>query len=72
MRNSPNYQEMYVTLFRAVTKTIEQLQAAQIDCEELFIAAEETAAETDTEAPSAARRLLPPAIRATFPFMRAS
>ena len=49
MRNSPNYQEMYVTLFRAVTKAIELLQAAQIDCEELFIAAEEIAAETDTE-----------------------
>jgi len=49
MRNSPNYQEMYVTLFRAVTKAIELLQAAQIDCEKRFIAAEETAAETDTE-----------------------
>lgn len=37
MRNSPNYQEMYVTLFRAVTKAIELLQAAQIDCEELLL-----------------------------------
>ena len=51
MQNSPNYQEMYFKLFRAVTKAIDLLQAAQIDCEELYLAAEEPSAETDAETP---------------------
>ena len=51
MQESPNYKEMYFKLFRAVTKSIELLQSAQVECEELYIAAEETAAETDTETP---------------------
>ena len=50
MRESPNYKELYFKLFRAVTKSIELLQSAQVECEELYIAASETATEHDSGA----------------------
>ena len=36
-----DYQEMYLTLFRAMTKSIEILQLAQQKTEELYLSAEE-------------------------------
>lgn len=32
-----NYKEKYLRLFNEVTKTIEQLQEVQLECEEMFI-----------------------------------
>lgn len=36
-----DYKKMYVRLFRAVTQSIELLQEAQQDCEELYLSASE-------------------------------
>ena len=36
----PDYAQMYVHLFRATTKAIELLQAAQQETEELYLAAD--------------------------------
>ena len=37
-----DYVKMYKVLFRAITKAIEDLQAAQIEAEEIYISAEDT------------------------------
>lgn len=37
----PDYQELYLKLFRETSKAIELLIKAQQDCEELYINAEE-------------------------------
>ena len=37
----PDYKEMYFTLFREVTKVIEQLQEIQQKTEEMYMAEEE-------------------------------
>ena len=36
-----DYKKMYIRLFRAVTQSIELLQEAQQDCEELYLSASE-------------------------------
>lgn len=33
----PDYQKMYFVLFHEISKTIERLQAAQLEAEELYI-----------------------------------
>lgn len=38
----PNYQEMYVTLFRRVTAAINELQEAQQQTEEMYISSAPT------------------------------
>lgn len=38
----PNYQEMYVTLFRRVTAAINELQEAQQQTEEMYISSTPT------------------------------
>lgn len=38
----PDYQKMYTILFNQLTDTIEQLQQAQKDTEEIFIQMEDT------------------------------
>lgn len=35
----PDYQQMYLTLFRAVTRAIDTLVQAQQQCEELYLQA---------------------------------
>ncbi|MCI9672098.1 MAG: hypothetical protein HFF49_11235 [Lawsonibacter sp.] len=37
----PDYQKMYLTLFRATEEAISILEAAQLECEELYISAKE-------------------------------
>ena len=37
----PNYKKLYLSLFRDVSKTIEQLQEAQQRAEELYITSDE-------------------------------
>lgn len=38
----PNYQEMYLTMFRAAEKTVRILQETQLKCEELYMEESET------------------------------
>lgn len=38
----PNYRQLYLHLFRAVTRAIDILVKAQQECEELYLAACET------------------------------
>ena len=44
----PDYKEMYLTLFRAMTKSIDILQEAQQKTEEMYISGE-TETESETE-----------------------
>jgi len=37
----PDYREMYLRLFRACTKALDELQIAQLETEKMFIEAEE-------------------------------
>lgn len=37
----PDYEKMYLTLFRATEETVNLLLAAQRECEELYISSEE-------------------------------
>lgn len=38
----PNYQQMYITLFKRVTAVIQELQEAQQQTEEMYISSEST------------------------------
>lgn len=43
----PDYQQLYLHLFRAVTRAIDILLKAQQECEELYLSACETEKETE-------------------------
>lgn len=39
--NMPDYKKMYLTLFKATENAINILEAAQLECEELYVSAQE-------------------------------
>ena len=39
--NMPDYKKMYLALFKATEDAINILEAAQLECEEMYISAEE-------------------------------